>query len=227
MTMADFVCGANQDGNHFRGVNWVRDLPEPNYRDIRNVVEGDPSPDGQGVINIRRGIEVGHIFQLGKKYAEAMQATVLDESGKSVVMTMGCYGIGISRIVAAAIEQNNDERGIIWPQSIAPFQMILLPMNMHKSQRLRDYVDSLYQQLLDQGFEVLLDDRKERPGAMFADAELIGIPHRLTLSEKGLDKGEIEYVNRRNMDTVSLPLDGLIDVLREKCHSLKFAGYTQ
>jgi prolyl-tRNA synthetase len=214
--LADFVCGANEDGKHLSGVNWGRDLAEPLAVDIRNVVEGDPSPDGQGTLAIKRGIEVGHIFQLGDKYAEAMNATVLDEQGKSVVMTMGCYGIGVSRVVAAAIEQNHDDNGIIWPEAIAPFQVALLPMNMHKSQRLREAVEQLHDELQAAGFEVLLDDRKERPGVMFADMELIGIPHRLVMGERGLDAGTLEYKGRRDADKQDVPLAGVIDFLKEQ-----------
>ncbi|MDH5545783.1 MAG: proline--tRNA ligase [Gammaproteobacteria bacterium] len=207
---SDFVCGANKDGKHLTGVNWGRDVAEPQAADIRNVLAGDPSPDGKGTLSIRRGIEVGHIFQLGQKYSEAMKAQVLDENGKSVTMTMGCYGIGVSRIVASAIEQNNDEKGIVWPENIAPFTVALLPMNMHKSQRIRDTAEAIYQQLQDAGIEVLFDDRKERPGVMFADMELIGIPHRLTLGEKSLDNGVIEYLNRKDMSKKELPLDNLV-----------------
>jgi prolyl-tRNA synthetase len=214
--LADFVCGANEDGKHVIGVNWGRDLPEPLAVDIRNVVEGDPSPDGQGTLAIKRGIEVGHIFQLGDKYAAAMNASVLDEQGKSVVMTMGCYGIGVSRVVAAAIEQNHDDNGIIWPDAIAPFQVALLPMNMHKSQRLREAVEQLYDELRAAGLEVLLDDRKERPGVMFADMELIGIPHRLVVGERGLDAGTLEYKGRRDADKRDIPLAGVIDFLKEQ-----------
>jgi len=214
--VADFVCGANVDGKHLTGVNWGRDLPEPAIADIRNVVPGDPSPDGNGTLAIARGIEVGHIFQLGEKYSRAMNATVLDESGQAVVMSMGCYGIGVSRVVAAAIEQNNDERGIIWPQAIAPYQVALLPMNMHKSQRLREAAESLYRELTANGFEVLFDDRRERPGVMFADMELIGIPHRLVLGERGLDSGEIEYKGRRDSESQNIPLDGVMDFLLER-----------
>jgi len=214
--VADFVCGANVDGKHLTGVNWGRDLPEPAVADIRNVVPGDPSPDGNGTLAIARGIEVGHIFQLGEKYSRAMNATVLDESGQAVVMSMGCYGIGVSRVVAAAIEQNNDERGIIWPQAIAPYQVALLPMNMHKSQRLREAAETLYRELTANGFEVLFDDRRERPGVMFADMELIGIPHRLVLGERGLDSGEIEYKGRRDSDSQNIPLDGVMDFLLER-----------
>jgi len=212
--LSDFLCGANQDGKHLTGVNWGRDLPEGVVVDIRNVVEGDASPDGKGTLQIKRGIEVGHIFQLGRKYSEAMKATVQAENGKSVVMTMGCYGIGVSRVVASAIEQNNDERGIIWPEAIAPFQIALLPLNMHKSQRLREAVEKLYDELLSAGFDVLLDDRKERPGVMFADMELIGIPHRVVFSEKGLDKAELEYKGRRDSDNQFIALDQIVDFLK-------------
>ncbi len=213
--VANFICGANQNSKHYIGTNWVRDLPEPQSVDIRNIVEGDRSPDGKGTLSIKRGIEVGHIFMLGTKYSEKMNAVCLNENGKSVTMTMGCYGIGISRIVAAAIEQNHDDRGIIWPQSIAPFEIALLPMNMHKSQRLRDAVEALYQQLKDNNFDVLLDDRKERAGVMFADSELIGIPHRLVLGDKGLDTGTIEYKSRDGQISQNdVPLSGVIDFLR-------------
>ncbi len=215
--LADFVCGANYDGLHLTGVNWGRDLAEPSHSvDIRNVVDGDPSPDGNGELAIRRGIEVGHIFQLGTKYSEALQATCLDEQGKSVVMTMGCYGIGVSRLVAAAIEQNHDDSGIIWPDAIAPFQIALLPLNMHKSQRLKEAVEELYAQLLAAGYSVLLDDRKERPGVMFANADLIGIPHRLVLGERGLDSSMVEYKARRDQDSQDIALSGLIDELKKR-----------
>ena len=214
--LADFVCGANEDGKHLTGVNWGRDLSEAKVVDIRNVYEGDPSPDGKGTLQIKRGIEVGHIFQLGRKYSEAMKAVVLDENGKSAVMTMGCYGIGVSRVVAAAIEQNYDDRGIIWPEALAPFQVVLLPMNMHKSQRLREAVDKLYDELIAAGVDVLLDDRKERAGVMFADMELIGIPHRLVFSEKGLDKGQIEYKGRAEAESQDLALDGIVELLKSR-----------
>lgn len=214
--LADFVCGANQDGKHLTGVNWVRDLPEGAVVDIRNAVEGDPSPDGKGTLQIKRGIEVGHIFQLGRKYSEAMKALVQDEGGKAVVMTMGCYGIGVSRVVASAIEQNHDDRGIIWPEAIAPFQIALLPLNAHKSQRLREAAEKLYEELQAAGFEVLLDDRKERPGVMFADMELIGIPHRVVFSEKGLDKGEVEYKGRRDSENQYIPLEQIVDFLKKR-----------
>jgi prolyl-tRNA synthetase len=211
---ADFVCGANQDGKHLTGVNWGRDLPEPVTVDLRNVQHGDPSPDGKGTLSIARGIEVGHIFQLGDKYSKAMNATVVDEQGHIATMLMGCYGIGVTRVVAAAIEQNNDARGIIWPMSIAPFQVALLPMNMHKSQRLRAAIDQLYQQLLDAGIEVLLDDREARPGVMFADMELIGIPQRLVFGEKGLDQGVVEYKGRTDAESCNIPLGEVVGFLK-------------
>ena len=212
--MSDFAAGANLDGKHYFGINWDRDCPLPEVADLRNVVEGDPSPDGKGTLKIVRGIEVGHIFQLGEKYSRAMGATVLDEQGRALTMTMGCYGIGVSRVVAAAIEQNNDERGIIWPVAIAPFQVALAPINMHKSQRLREAVEALYTELRAAGIEVLLDDRNARPGVMFADLELVGIPHRLVLSERGLDEGQAEYKGRRDEDARNVPLAGLTDFLR-------------
>jgi prolyl-tRNA synthetase len=214
--MSDFVCGANIDDKHLTGVSWGRDLPAPDTADIRDVVEGDPSPDGKGTLQIKRGIEVGHIFQLGDKYSKSMNANVLDEAGKAVVPTMGCYGIGISRVVAAAIEQNHDERGIIWNEAIAPFHLVLVPINMHKSQRLREAVDKLYRELQDNGIDVLLDDRKERPGVMFADMELIGIPHRVVFSEKGLDAGEVEYKGRRDTEAQNLPLSDIVPFLKGK-----------
>jgi prolyl-tRNA synthetase len=206
---SDFICGANRDGYHLRGVNWQRDLAEPPVADLRNVVEGDPSPDGQGQLHIRRGIEVGHIFQLGRKYSQAMGASVLNEQGKAVVMTMGCYGIGVSRLVAAAIEQNHDERGIIWPEAIAPFQIALCPINGHRSAAVREMTDRLYHHFTAHGLEVLLDDRGERPGVMFADMELMGIPHRLVISERGLEGGTIEYRGRRDSENQQLTLEQL------------------
>ena len=214
--LADFVCGANVDGQHLTGVNWGQDLPEPISVDIRNVVEGDPSPDGHGRLSIKRGIEVGHIFQLGRKYSQAMSATVLDESGQSVVMTMGCYGIGVSRVVAAAIEQNHDAQGIIWPTAIAPYQVALLPMNMHKSERLRDAAERLYAELQTAGIEVLFDDRKERPGVMFADMELIGIPHRVVVGERGLKDGKLEYQGRHEERATAVAMDGLLAFVKER-----------
>lgn len=217
--VADFVCGANQAGKHWQGMNWERDLPLPSAADLRNVENGDPSPDGKGVLRIVRGVEVGHIFKLGDKYSKPMKAAVLDEAGKSVVMQMGCYGIGVTRVVAAAIEQNHDDRGIIWPEPIAPFNIALLPMNMHKSQRLQAAVDALYDQLTNAGLDVLLDDRKARPGVMFADMELIGIPHRLVLSESGLDEGLIEYKNRTGTVDKKLSLENIVQALRETVKS--------
>lgn len=214
--LADFICGANENGKHNTGVNWGRDLPEPIVADIRNVVEGDPSPDGKGRIAIQRGIEVGHIFKLGKKYSTAMSAACLDESGKSIVMTMGCYGIGVSRVVASAIEQNHDDKGIVWPDAIAPFTVALLPMNMHKSARVAAAAEKLYQELLEAGIDVIFDDRKERAGVMFADMDLIGIPHRLVLGERGLDTGVVEYKNRRDSGTSELPMTGVVKLLAEK-----------
>lgn len=210
LAIADFVCGANQDGMHLCNVNWERDLPLPEAADLRKVVAGDASPDGQGSLEITRGIEVGHIFQLGTRYSAAMGATITDEAGKEKIIHMGCYGIGVSRIVAAAIEQNYDDKGIIWPARIAPFEIALLPMNMHKSPELRQAVEHLYQQMLTAGFEVLLDDRPERPGVMFADCELLGIPHRLVLGEKGLANNSIEYKGRRDSESQEIPLSDII-----------------
>lgn len=214
--MTNFVCGANENGKHLRGVNWDRDVHKPEIVDLRNVMAGDPSPDGEGSLEIKRGIEVGHIFQLGKKYSDAMNCSIQDEQGKSIITTMGCYGIGVTRVVAAAIEQNHDDKGIIWPAAIAPFQVALLPMNMHKSHRLRETADQLYQSLLDAGIDVLFDDRKERPGVMFADMELIGIPHRLVMSDRGLDAGTIEYRARQESENQELPLADLVSIIKEK-----------
>lgn len=212
--LADFICGANENSKHLTGVNWSRDLSEPLVADLRNVVEGDPSPDGKGTLAIKRGIEVGHIFQLGKKYSDAMNATCLDEQGHTIVMSMGCYGIGVSRIVAAAIEQNHDDNGIIWPDAIAPFTVALLPMNMQKSQRVRDAAERLYRELRDAGFDVIFDDRKERAGVMFANMDLIGIPHRLVLSERGLDDGKIEYKHRRASEAELISLQGITEFMQ-------------
>jgi len=214
--MADFVCGANQDGQHYQGVNWERDLPLPRIEDLRLVVEGDPSPDGHGQLTIARGIEVGHIFQLGTKYSAAMKAGIINESGKHQIMTMGCYGIGVSRVVAAAIEQNHDGRGIIWPKNLAPFQVALLPMNMHKSERLKALAENLYQELLEAGFDVLFDDRKVRAGFMFSDMELIGIPHCIIIGDKSVDEGIVEYKARNSKDNEELPLADLIEFLTAK-----------
>ncbi|KGQ61649.1 proline--tRNA ligase [Gallibacterium anatis] len=214
--MSDFGAGANIDGKHYFGINWERDLPTPQIADIRNVVEGDPSPCGKGTLLIKRGIEVGHIFQLGKKYSEAMKATVQGEDGKPQTMMMGCYGIGITRVVAAAIEQSHDERGIIWSDALAPFQVAIVPMNMHKSAAVQQYAEELYQTLLAQGVEVLFDDRKERPGVMFADMELIGIPHMIVIGEKNLEKGEIEYKSRRNGEKQMVDKQQLVKFITEK-----------
>ena len=211
--MADFVCGANEDDKHLINANWVRDIPEPEFMDIRNVVEGDPSPDGKGTLSIVRGIEVGHIFQLGKKYSAAMKATVLNENGKEQVMTMGCYGIGVSRVVAATIEQNHDDSGIIWPAALAPFQLALVPINYHKSELVKAKADQLYEELVQAGYDVLLDDRNMRPGAMFADLELIGIPHRLVISERGLGNNEVEYKARTGSEAENIPLNEVNHVL--------------
>ena len=197
--MSDFITGANEMDAHLTGVNWGRDLPEPEtVADLRNVVEGDPSPDGKGRLSIQRGIEVGHVFFLGTKYSEAMNCTYLDETGKPRIMVMGCYGIGVTRLVGAAIEQNHDERGIIWPQSIAPFEVVICPVGWSKSEQVRATATQLYDELSEAGFDVILDDRDERPGVMFADWELIGVPHRITVGERGLKEGVIEYQNRRD-----------------------------
>ena len=212
--MADFVTGANETDWHLTGVNFGRDCPEPEVADLRNAVAGDPSPDGRGTLAIARGIEVGHIFKLGSKYSEALGATVLDEQGRSVVMRMGCYGIGVTRVVAAAVEQNNDERGIIWPEPIAPFQVVLVPLNWAKSARVREAAERLYAGLVAAGVEVLLDDRDARPGVKFADAELFGIPHRVVIAERGLDAGQLEYRHRRAADNEALPLEGCVAALR-------------
>ncbi len=214
--VGDFVCGANRDGYHLTGVNWGRDLPEPETADIRNVVEGDASPDGKGTLQIVRGIEVGHIFQLGQKYSQAMKAEVLDENGKSLTMTMGCYGIGVSRVVAAAIEQNHDKAGIIWPAAIAPFQVALLPMKMAKSHRVKEATEKLYAELTAAGIEVLLDDRDVRPGFMFSDMELIGVPHRVVVGEKGLDAGQVEYRGRRDSENTMIAIGEIVATLRAK-----------
>ena len=217
MLMSDFVCGANSDGKHYQGVNWERDCPVPELiADLRTVVEGDPSPDGKGEITLARGIEVGHIFQLGSKYSAAMKAGVINEGGKNQIMLMGCYGIGISRVVAAAIEQNHDAKGIIWPANLAPFQVALCPMNMHKSERLKVAAEQLYQDLQAVGIEVLFDDRKVRAGFMFSDMELIGIPHCIILGDRGLDAGTVEYKGRTAQENEEIPLAELIGFLKAK-----------
>jgi len=213
---ADFSAGANQDGKHWFALNWGRDLPLPEVADLRNVIAGDPSPDGKGQLTIARGIEVGHIFQLGHKYSEAMKATVLDEDGRAVTLEMGCYGIGVSRVVAAAIEQNHDDRGIIWPEPLSPFQVALLPMKMHKSYRVREATEALYDELVAAGIDVLFDDRDVRPGFMFADMELIGIPHRVVVGDKGLDAGTLEYKGRRDTQLTQVPMDEIVNFMKEK-----------
>ncbi|WP_144822016.1 proline--tRNA ligase [Marinobacter piscensis] len=211
--LADFVCGANREGYHLTGVNWERDLPLDRVEDLRNVVEGDASPDGSGTLEIRRGIEVGHIFKLGNKYSTAMNATVLDENGKTVTMEMGCYGIGVSRIVAASIEQNHDDKGIIWPDAIAPFQVVIVTLNAHKTPSVAEAGEKLHEELTQAGYDVLLDDRKERPGVKFADMELIGIPHRFVISERGLTAGTLEYKGRRDTDKQDISISDALSHL--------------
>ena len=212
--LADFACGANRDGEHLAGVNWGRDVPEPAVADLRNAADGDPSPDGSGPLAIRRGIEVGHIFQLGDKYSESMGAVVLDDAGRATRLVMGCYGIGVTRVVAAAIEQNHDEKGIAWPAAIAPFHVALLPMNMHKSVRLREAAEKLYAELTGAGVEVLFDDRRVRPGVMFSDWELIGIPHRIVIGDRGLDAGTVEYRHRRDAESADVAPGEIVDRIR-------------
>lgn len=214
--MADFVCGANARDAHLVGVNWGRDVAEPTVADLRNVVDGDPSPSGHGRLSIARGIEVGHIFKLGTKYSEALGATVLDTHGDSLPMLMGCYGIGVTRVVAAAIEQNHDERGILWPDPIAPFHVVLVPMNYQRSERVRTATEDLYAQLSAAGIEVLLDDRDARPGVKFADAELYGIPHRIVVGERGLEAGTLEYRHRRADANEDVPLADVLGFLRAR-----------
>jgi prolyl-tRNA synthetase len=216
--MSDFVCGANRDGHHYTGANFVRDTPEPEeVLDLRNVVAGDPSPDGKGTLELCRGIEVGHVFQLRTSYSEAMHATFLDQSGQPRPMEMGCYGIGVSRVVAAAIEQNHDERGIIWPLPLAPFAVAIAPVAYTRSAEVREVADRLYDQLIEARVDVLLDDRDERPGAMFADLELIGIPHRITVGERGLKQGQLEYLARRESNAQPIELARAVSFLKERC----------
>jgi prolyl-tRNA synthetase len=213
--MSDFVCGANEADMHLTGVNFGRDIDLPDTVDIRNVVQGDPSPGGKGRLSIARGIEVGHIFQLGTAYSEAMKATIQDKDGNDVVMAMGCYGIGVTRIVGAAIEQNHDDRGIIWPEPLTPFNVVLIPINMHRSEKLREAAEALYEELKERGVDVLFDDRDARPGVKFADAELIGIPHRLVISDRGLAAGELEYRHRRDDDSRMMKRDDALNLLME------------
>jgi prolyl-tRNA synthetase len=216
LALADFICGGNAKDVHLLGVNWQRDVPQVRAADLRNVIEGDPSPSGKGYLRIARGIEVGHIFQLGCKYSEPMRARVLDEAGKEVPLLMGCYGIGVTRIVAAAIEQNHDERGIIWPDPIAPFQVVLVPLNLQKSARVREISDRLYAEFTAAGIEVLYDDRDARPGVKFADAELLGIPHRLVVADRGLEAGKLEYRHRRDTVSREFPLDEALSFMRSQ-----------
>ncbi len=213
--LANFVCGANDDDFHLTGVNWERDCAATRIEDIRNVVAGDQSPDGQGTLQIKRGIEVGHIFQLGTKYSEALNATVLNENGKDQCVLMGCYGIGITRIVASAIEQNNDDKGIIWPDSIAPFQIAIVPLNMQKSAAVAEQSNILYNQLTALGYDVLMDDRNERPGVKFADMELAGIPHRIVIGDRGLKEGMLEYKGRRDEQNQDIAIDAILDFVQQ------------
>jgi prolyl-tRNA synthetase len=215
--MSDFVSGANEIGFHIQGINWGRDLPEPELiADIRNVVEGDPSPDGKGKLAIQRGIEVGHVFFLGTKYSASMNCTYLDENGKPQLMAMGCYGIGVTRLVGAAIEQNHDARGIIWPDSIAPFTVTICPVGWSKSEAVRQAATELYEKLVVSGIDVILDDRDERPGVMFADWELIGVPHRITIGDRGLKEGMVEYQHRRDAEATKVPLTEIAALTRQK-----------
>ncbi len=217
--MADFVCGANEEGFHFTGANWGRDMPEPIVADLRNVIEGDASPDGKGVLAIERGIEVGHVFQLGTSYSQSMKATFLDENGKPAVLQMGCYGIGVTRILGAAIEQNFDDKGIIWPAAIAPFEVVLCPMNMDKSEMVKAEVEAQYAALQAAGVDVIVDDRGLRPGAMFADWELIGVPHRVVIGERGLKEGNLEYQGRRDTEASAVPVASLVEFIKGKLRS--------
>ncbi|MBT8009522.1 MAG: proline--tRNA ligase [Gammaproteobacteria bacterium] len=214
--LSDFICGANEDDKHFIGVNWGRDTKKIIASDLRIVVSGDPSPDGKGNLEIKRGIEVGHIFQLGTKYSDSMNANVIGEDGRAVNMNMGCYGIGVTRIIAASIEQNHDDRGIIFPEAIAPFQLVIVPINYNKSSRVKALADQLYMDCLEQNIEVLLDDRKERPGIMFADSELIGIPHRLVISDTHADNGKIEYKSRKMPDKVEVDFNEVVSYILDK-----------
>ena len=214
--MADFVCGANEADYHYTGANWGRDVAEPIVADLRNVVEGDASPDGKGVLAIERGIEVGHVFQLGTAYSEAMGATYLDEGGKPVALQMGCYGIGVTRILGAAIEQNFDDKGIVWPDAIAPFELVLCPMGLDRSEMVKEQTEKLYAELQALGVDVIVDDRGLRPGAMFADWELIGVPHRVVIGERGLKEGNLEYQGRRDAEATSVAVDGMVGFIKDK-----------
>ena len=214
--MSDFGAGANIDGKHYFGINWGRDVELGQVEDLRNVVEGDPSPCGKGTLMLKRGIEVGHIFQLGTNYSEKMNCGVLDSNGKNTILEMGCYGIGVTRVVAAAIEQNHDDSGIIWPDAIAPFQVAIVPMNMQKSERVKEAAEKLYAELTAAGIEVLFDDRKERPGVMFKDIELIGIPHTVVIGDRSMDEGNFEYKDRKNGDKVAITMDNIVEHLISK-----------
>ena len=220
--MSDFICGANEKDMHFTGVNWERDLPLPaNIADFRNVAEGDPSPDGKGTLAIQRGIEVGHVFQLGTRYSEDMNASYLDENGKPQLMQMGCYGIGVTRIVGAAIEQNNDEKGIIWPTSIAPFEVVLCPLGYDRSEAVKKTADELYESLKESGIDVIMDDRGERPGVMFSDWELIGVPHRIVIGDRGLKDGKLEYQGRRDTEATAIPVEDMAQFVIDKVNAEK------
>lgn len=218
--MSDFICGANEKDMHYTGVNWERDVPLPSIvADFRNVVEGDPSPDGKGTLAIQRGIEVGHVFQLGTRYSQDMNATYLDENGKPQLMQMGCYGIGVTRIMGAAIEQNNDERGIVWPTSIAPFEVVLCPLGYDRSETVRNTADKLYETLKNAGIDIIMDDRGERPGVMFSDWELIGIPHRIVIGERGLKEGKLEYQGRCDKEATAIAVEDMADFIKDKLAS--------
>lgn len=219
--MSDFVCGANAEGFHLTGVNWGRDVPEPLVADVRNAVLGDPSPDGKGTVEICRGIEVGHVFQLGTRYSEAMKCTYLDENGKAQAMVMGCYGIGVTRLLGAAIEQGHDQRGIIWPISMAPFEVVICPVGYDKSDAVREAANRLHQELLAAGVDVVLDDRGERPGAMFADWELIGVPYRVVIGERGLKEGQVEFQGRRESAAQLIPLTSIAQTITTAIHTAK------
>jgi prolyl-tRNA synthetase len=214
--MSDFVCGANEADFHFTGANWGRDVAEPMVADLRNVVAGDASPDGKGILAVQRGIEVGHVFQLGTSYSESMKATFLDENGKPQFLQMGCYGIGVTRILGAAIEQNFDDKGIIWPTAIAPFEVVLCPMGMDKSEAVKQQVEKLYAELLAVGVDVILDDRGQRPGAMFADWELIGVPHRIVIGDRGLKDGNLEYQGRRDTEASVVAVEEMLSFIQAK-----------
>jgi len=217
--MADYVCGANEAGFHLAGVNFGRDAREPDrVADLRNVVAGDPSPDGKGTLEILRGIEVGHVFALGTRYSQDMGATYLDAQGQSHLIEMGCYGIGVTRVVAAAIEQNHDERGIVWPEAMAPFTVAIAPIGYDRSEGVRELADRLHDQWAADGIEVLLDDRGERPGVMFADLELLGIPHRVTLGDRGLKDGKAEYQGRRDTAPTPVPVEDIARFVKDKLH---------